>query len=96
LESEATGWTRVTERRGIPPAQAYLERRFGAGSISSLTKTNFRDWPASTYSFGWSEEGEAVEPSVLLLAVGGETYRIISDPRSALNARAIATITAAD
>lgn len=74
----------------------YLEHRFGDDSISSLTDTRLRDWPAFAYSFGWSEEGESVERSVLLVQVAGETYRIIFDPRSELNSRVIATFTTAD
>jgi hypothetical protein len=74
----------------------YLEQRFGADSISSLTDTRLRDWPASAYSFGWTEEGRSVERSVLLVQVAGETYRIIFDPRSELNARVIATLTKAN
>ena len=73
----------------------YLEQRFGADSISSLTGASLQDWPAFAYSFGWTEEGRPVERSVLLLFVAGETYRIIFDPRSELNARVIATFTTA-
>ena len=73
----------------------YLAGRFGEDSISSLTGASLQDWPAYAYSFGWTEAERPVERSVLLLVVAGETYRIISDPRSALNARVIATITTA-
>ena len=74
----------------------YLEQRFGVGSIGPLTDTSFRDWSACTYGFGWTAEGESVERSALLIQVAGETYRIIFDPRSELNARVIATITTAE
>jgi hypothetical protein len=70
----------------------YLELRFGADAISSLTATRVREWPAAAYSFGWTEQGQPVERSVLLVEVEGETYRIIFDPRSELNARVIATL----
>ena len=70
----------------------HLAQRFGADSISSLTDTSLQDRPAYTYSFGWTEEGGSVERSVLLVLVAGETYRIIFDARSELNARVIATI----
>jgi hypothetical protein len=73
----------------------YLAQRFGADSINSLTGASLQDWPAYRYRFGWTEEGRPVERSVLLLVVAGETYRIIFDPRSELNARVIATFTTA-
>jgi hypothetical protein len=73
----------------------YLAQRFGAGSISSLTGASLQDWPAYRCRFGWTEEARPVERSVLLLVVAGETYRIIFDPRSELNARVIATLTTA-
>ena len=73
----------------------YLTQRFGADSISSLTGTSLHDWPAFAYSFGWTEDRRPVERSVLLLVVAGETYRIIFDPRSELNARVIPTFTTA-
>jgi hypothetical protein len=74
----------------------YLEQQFGADSVSSLTETVLRDWPASAYRFRWTEEGRSVERSVLLLQVAGETYRLIFDPRSELNARVIATLSRVD
>jgi hypothetical protein len=74
----------------------YLEHRFGVDSVSSLADTSLQDLPAWAYSFGWTEEGKSVERSVLLVQVAGETYRVIFDPRSELNARVIATISPAD
>ena len=73
----------------------YLAQRFGADAISSLIDASLKHWPAHAYSFGWTEGERPVERSVLLLHVAGETYRIISDPRSELNARVIATFTLA-
>lgn len=69
----------------------HLEQRFGAGSISPLTETRLGNWPAFAYSFGWAEPERAMERSVLLVEVRGETYRIIFDPRSQLNTRVLAT-----
>ena len=46
-----------------------------------------REWPAAAYRFGWTEQGQSMERSVLLVQVEGETDRIIFDPRSELNAR---------
>jgi hypothetical protein len=74
----------------------YLEKRFGADSITALTETSLQGRPAWTYSFGWDEGERPMERSVLLLPVGGDTYRIIYDPRSQLNAEVIATLTIAD
>lgn len=69
-----------------------LEDRFGADSVSALTETRLRERPAWTYVFRWEEEGRSMERSVLLLPVAGETYRIIYDPRSPLNARVLGTL----
>ena len=71
----------------------YLERRFGPDSVTALTETNLRERQAWVYAFRWDEEGRPGERSVLLLRVAGNTYRIIYDPRSELNARVIATLT---
>jgi hypothetical protein len=70
----------------------YLAQRFGDDAVSALAETTLGDRPAWVYDFRW-DEGER---SVLLLAVGGDTYRVIHDPRSELNARVLATLTVAD
>ena len=74
----------------------YLEKRFGADSITALTERRLGEWRAWAYAFRWDEEGLSVERSVLLLQVAGDTYRIIYDPRSGLNARVIATLATTD
>jgi hypothetical protein len=66
----------------------YLEQRFGTGSVTELSETSLRGRAAWTYAFRW-DEGER---SVLLLEVDGDTYRVIYDPRSALNAGVIETL----
>jgi hypothetical protein len=70
----------------------YLTQRFGTGSVSELTNTKLGQVPAGAYGFRW-DEGER---SVLLLHVARDTYRATYDPRSALNARVIATLTVTD
>ena len=70
----------------------YLEQRFGADSVTALAETSLREWPAWAYAFRWNEG----ERSVLLLQVASDTYRIIYDPRSELNAQVIATLTVAE
>ena len=70
----------------------HLTRRFGGGSVSELTETKLGQLRASAYGFRW-DEGER---SVLLLHVAGDTYRVIHDPRSALNAQVLATLTVID
>ena len=69
--------------------RGYLEQRFGAESVTALTETSLQDRPAWAYAFRW-DEGQR---SVLLLQLGSDTYRVISDPRSALNAQVVATLT---
>ena len=85
----------VVRFRDLAPQDEYLrhrphlEQRFGADSVTELTETSLREWPAWAYAFRW-DDGER---SVLLLQVDGGTYRIIYDPRSELNAEVIATLT---
>lgn len=67
----------------------YLEERFGADAVTPFAETRFQSRPAWTYAFRW-DEGER---SVLSLGIGRDTYRIIHDPCSALNAEIITTIT---
>jgi len=67
----------------------YLEQRFGADSVTALTETSLRGWPAWAYGFRW-DDGER---SVLLLQVKRDTYRIIYDPRAGLTTRVLATLT---
>ncbi len=69
-----------------------LERRFGAGSVTALTETTLAERPAWAYAFRW-DEGER---SVRLLEVAGDTYRILFDPRSELNAQVVETVTVSD
>jgi hypothetical protein len=66
----------------------YLEQRFGPGSVTELSETSLRGRAAWAYAFRW----DAGERSVLLLDVDGDTYRVIHDPRSALNAEVIETL----
>ena len=66
----------------------YLEQRFGADAVTPLTKTSVGQELAWAYGFRW-DDGER---SVLLFQVDRDTYRIIYDPRSALNAQVIATL----
>jgi len=70
----------------------YLEQRFGPGSITALTETTLQERPAWAYAFHW-DDGER---SVLLLPVAGDTYRVIYNPRSELNAQIVATLSIAD
>jgi hypothetical protein len=72
--------------------RAYLEQRFGADSVTALTETSLGERPAWAYAFRW-DEGER---AVLLLQVARDTYRIIYDPRSALNTQVIDTLTFAE
>ena len=71
----------------------YLEQRFGADGLSELTGTTLLGRPANAYAIRWDEEGRPMERAVRLLRVGGDTYRVIYDPRSELNNQVIATLT---
>ena len=73
--------------------RAHLEKRFGADSIARLTQTELQGRPAWTYAFRWEEGERTMERSVLLVRIDRDTYRIIYDPRSQLNADVIASLT---
>lgn len=68
--------------------RAYLEQRGGLEAIADLTEARLGQWPAWAYAFRWEQR----ERSTLLLPVGQDTYRIIHDPRSPLNALVLATV----
>ena len=91
-------YVEVARFRGLAPEdeyhdhRRYLEQRFGADAVAPLTETTVRERPAWAYAFQW-DEGER---AVLLLQVAGDTYRVIYDPRSELNAQVIATVTITD
>jgi hypothetical protein len=74
----------------------YLEQRFGADSITPLTETTLRGRPAWAYAFRGDVAERSIKRAVLLLENGEDTYRLIYDPRSALNAQVIATVTFAE
>jgi hypothetical protein len=74
----------------------YLEKRFGPDSITPLTETTLQGRPACAYAFRGDEAERSLERAVLLLEIGADTYRVIYDPRSALNAQVLATVTFAE
>ena len=65
----------------------HLVHRFGEGAVTGLAETTAGDLTAWKYGFRW-DEGER---SVLLFQVAQDTYRVIHDPRSELNARIVGT-----
>jgi hypothetical protein len=70
----------------------HLEHRFGADSVSELSETIAAERQAWAYGFQW----EGGERSVLLFEVEGDTYRVIHDPRSGLNAEIVGTLAIRD
>jgi hypothetical protein len=68
--------------------RSFLDRRFGSDAVTALTETSWQGQQAWAYGFRW----EGGERAVSLIQVDGETYRIIYDPRSALNSDVIATL----
>ena len=70
----------------------HLEHRFGAGSVSELSETIAAGRQAWTYGLRW----DGGERSVLLIEVDGDTYRVIHDPRSDLNAEIVGTLAVRD
>ena len=72
--------------------RAYLEQRFGSDSITPLARTKLLEWPAWAYGFRWDEGDRPMERAVLLLDIAGDTYRVIYDPRSPVNAQVLRTL----
>jgi hypothetical protein len=70
----------------------FLEQRFGPGAVTELTQTTLGGIPAWSYGIHWKDG----ERSVLLLQVEDDTYRVIHDPRSPLNADVVATLRVLD
>jgi Protein of unknown function (DUF3303) len=95
-------YVEVARFRGIAPEDeyanhgTYLKQRFGPDEVTDLTSTSLQGRPARSYSFRSDEEGRPMERSALLLHVGDDTYRVIYDPRSALNDEVLATIVITD
>jgi hypothetical protein len=95
-------YVEVARFRGITPEDeysnhgTYLKQRFGPDKVTDLTSTTLLGRQASSYAFHWDEEGRPMERSALLLHVGDDTYRVIYDPRSALNDQVLSTITIAE
>ena len=91
-------YVEVVRFRNLAPHDEYrshkphLEQRFGAGSVTDLTETRLRDRAAFEYAFSWPEG----ERAALLVPVASDTYRVIYDPRSELNAQVLGTITIAE
>jgi hypothetical protein len=87
-------YVEITHFAGLTPDQEYahhrpyLEQRFGAGSVGEAGTSTLGGFPVWTYAFRW-DQGER---SVILFNLGGDTYRIIYDPRSPLNEQIISTI----
>jgi hypothetical protein len=100
LSSPASGelYVEVARFVAIAPQDEYedhrpsLEHRFGEGSVTELRETTLLEQPAWTYAIRWPE----AERAVLLLHLGGDTYRIIYDPRSELNDQVLATLSVVD
>jgi hypothetical protein len=72
--------------------RTYLEERFGPGAGSDLRAAQLGERPAWAYTFRW-DEGER---AVLLVAVGGNTERLTTDPRAPLTTQVLATVTLAE
>jgi hypothetical protein len=70
----------------------FLEQRFGPGAVTELTQTTLGGIPTWSYGIHWKDG----ERSVLLLQIEDDTYRVIHDPRSPLNADVVATLRVLD
>jgi hypothetical protein len=68
--------------------RSYLEQRFGADAITALTEASLDRLPAHAYGLHLPDR----ERSVLLIQIGQDTYRILYNPRSPINAHVVATM----
>ena len=68
--------------------KADLVQRFEALTITALDETRLGGLPAYRYALTWPDR----ERAVILVHKGRATYRIIYDPRSALNAQVLSTV----
>ena len=68
--------------------RSYLEQRFGADAVTPLTETKFRNRPAWAYEISWPDH----ERSVRMVQLDDDTFRVIWNPRSALNAEILETL----
>src|SRR5262249_46380545 len=83
------GITAEAEYAGHRPA---LEARFGAETVGELGATDLNGMAALGYRFG----GDGIERTVLLVPIDGDLCRIVTDPRSAVNARILETLRRVD
>jgi hypothetical protein len=94
-------YVEVVRFHDLSPQDEYLQHkrhlveRFGAEGVTSLADSRLHEWPALAYGIRWTGDEGSMERSVLLVQLDGETYRVIFDPRSEVNAQVIATMTAA-
>ena len=96
LYIEVARFRELTPQDEYANHKPYLERRFGAGSVTDLTQASLLNRTGWTYSFRWNERGRPMERAAILLQMGRDTWRIIRDPRSALNDHVLATLTLVD
>jgi hypothetical protein len=67
---------------------AALKRQFGDDAVSELAATTVLELRAWTYSLAWPDH----DRTLLLLQIGADTYRVIYNPRSALNSQVLETL----
>jgi hypothetical protein len=88
LYFELARFAGITPQDEYANHRPYLEQRFGPGAVMELSETTLLNRPAWAYGIKSPE----TERAVLLLHLDGDSYRIIYDPRSALNDQVIATL----
>lgn len=88
LYFEAMKLSDLTPQEEYQRHHADLVQRFVGLSITALQETRLGSRAAYSYRFTWSDK----ERAVILVHQERATYRIIYDPRSALNAQVLATV----
>ena len=68
--------------------RAYLEDRFGPGSVSDIEPTAIGSFAVATYSFAWPQHCR----TVVSVAHGADTFRVIYDPEIPLNLELLGTL----
>ena len=83
LYFEITRYLKTSVHDSYEREKVFVQERLNA-SVSGLTETVFKDYPAFKYSITWQEEVKK-ERQVFLISKGEWLYRIIYDPNAPLN-----------
>lgn len=88
LYFEVTRFVNLAPKEEYQRHKDFLTQQFENLSITDLEESQLETLAAQTYTFAWPEK----ERKVVLVQKDQATYRILYDPRSALNTEVLATL----